>query len=356
MTNRRIKSKLADMVKLVLKFAFAFALIIFLLRSGRLNFSLLGQMRQHLGLCLLSGGFVLGNLILTSWRWRFLVQQKSAQKFPFGQIFQLTWIGVFFSCVLPGVISGDVIKLVYARQLDAKLSKTFLLTSILLDRCIGLIGLIILCGIFSFYVLQQDVLLSPAVHTLIYFNFCLLAGSLAFLGVMFLPPAWQQPFLRWGEKVPLLGHQIFKTLQQFWIIGQNKKAVFQALGLSLISQTMCVMSFWVLLLPFVQGQISWVVAFTFIPIGFITIAIPLAPAGLGIGHAIFDELFNCFGVAGGASFFNIYFIVMVFINLQGFWPYLFSGRRYQPADFSTPANTAEIVVDYQALAKAKEKR
>lgn len=343
------------MVKIIIKFAVAFALIGLLLHSGRLDFKLLGQMRQHLGLCLLSGSLFLGNLLLTSWRWRFLVQQKSTQKFPFGQIFKLTWIGVFFSCVLPGIISGDVIKLVYARQLDAKLSKTFLLTSILLDRCIGLIGLIILCGIFSLRLLLQDLALSSAVYALIYFNFVLLAGSLCFLGIMFLPPSWQQPFLRWGQKVPLLGHQIFKTLQQFWIIGRNKSAVLKALGLSFISQSMCVMSFWVLLLPFVQGQLTWMTAFTFIPIGFITIAIPLSPGGLGIGHAIFDELFSYFGVAHGASLFNIYFIVMVLINLQGFWAYLFSDRRYRPQDISAEANTAEIIVDYQALQQEESK-
>ena len=129
--------------------------------------------------------------------------------------------------------------------------------------------------------------------------------------------------------MPLLGHQIVKTLQQFWIIGRNKKSILQALGLSLISQSMCVMSFWVLLIPFIPPRFPWMMAFTFIPIGFITTAIPLTPAGMGIGHAIFDELFSYFGIANGASLFNIYFIIMVLINLQGFWPYLFIGHRYQ---------------------------
>jgi hypothetical protein len=198
---------------------------------------------------------------------------------------------------------------------------------------------------------MQDLSLSGPVAYLIRFNFCLVGACILFLGVLFLPQAWQQPFLNLGQKVPVLGHQIFKTLQQFWIIGRNRPAVLKALGMSIISQSMCVLAFWVLIIPFVPAHLAWASAFTFIPIGFITIAIPISPAGLGIGHAIFDELFHCFGVENGASLFNIYFVVMVLVNLQGLWPYLWAGRRYQVKEVDLTARTQEIVVDYQALNK-----
>ena len=57
------------------------------------------------------------------------------------------------------------------------------------------------------------------------------------------------------------------------------------------------------------------------------IAIPISPAGLGVGHAIFDILFRYFSVDNGASLFNLFFIVTIFLHLLGGIPYIFSKKR-----------------------------
>ena len=58
------------------------------------------------------------------------------------------------------------------------------------------------------------------------------------------------------------------------------------------------------------------------PIGILTTALPIAPAGLGIGHVAFDRLYALIGQENGANIFNIYFVSMVAFNLLGSLSYL----------------------------------
>jgi glycosyltransferase 2 family protein len=316
------------MIKNILKFLFAAVIIYWLVQKGEIDFSLIPRSMEHKKEWVLCIFLLFLSLLMTSYRWKILVQQKNNQNFPFLSILKLTWIGAFFSCVLPGAVTGDLIKLIYARDLDRNLSKTFLLTSILIDRVIGLIGLITLCGLFSLFNYHLLIDKSPQVAVLVHFNFVLLGGAAIFIGSIFLPPKLQGIFLTWAPKIPFLGKQIEKTLQQVWIIGQNKKAVLTTLLMSVFSQALGIISFWTIITPFLSGPLPLQYAFTFMPLGFITIAIPISPAGLGVGHAAFAKLFSLFGITGGASLFNLYFLSWIVINMFGSIPYLFGGHKH----------------------------
>ena len=61
---------------------------------------------------------------------------------------------------------------------------------------------------------------------------------------------------------------------------------------------------------------------TIFPIGFFTVALPIAPGGLGVGHVAFEELIKLSGSEGGANAFNIYTLTLMFFNLFGCIPYL----------------------------------
>ena len=61
---------------------------------------------------------------------------------------------------------------------------------------------------------------------------------------------------------------------------------------------------------------------TIFPIGFFTVALPIAPGGLGVGHVAFQELFQLSGSSGGANTFNIYTLTLMFFNLFGCIPYI----------------------------------
>ena len=61
--------------------------------------------------------------------------------------------------------------------------------------------------------------------------------------------------------------------------------------------------------------------------GFITLAIPLAPGGFGVGHVAFENILQAFQVSGGANHFNLYFVWWTLFSLTGVIPYLLSGTK-----------------------------
>ncbi|MCO4792474.1 MAG: flippase-like domain-containing protein [Bacteriovoracaceae bacterium] len=316
------------MIKNLLKFVFAAGIIYWLLKSGKLDLTLVKKSFSAGYYWLGCLGILVVQDIISAFRWKILLEIKTGKKLPVLAMIKLTWIGLFFNSFLPGAVTGDFIKLLYAKDLDPKLTKTFLVTSVLLDRIIGLIGLLFLLGLFSVVYFSEITGISPQLNKLLYVNSLLFLGVIFFFISLFLPEKIQLTLRGFAIRIPVIGNKIDNTLEQVWLIGKNKKAVLSCALISMVLQFMNVCALYTVSYPFIEGSLPLAYAFTFIPIGFIAVAIPISPAGLGVGHMAFDSLFGYFNISGGANFFNLYFISLVFINLFGFIPYILSGRKH----------------------------
>jgi len=325
------------MLKTIFKFLFAGLIIFWLISKGQLDFSLLlrGWDYKLSFLCMVL--VIACNIVLTSYRWKLLVGTHSKAKLPMKSMINLTWIGCFFSSVLPGAVTGDFIKLLYARDLDQKLSKTFLLSTIFVDRFMGLFALLSLASFFS--LLDYQVLTEKSIQLthLAHINFLLFAVCLGFFAVLMVPKNFQKRVLDLFLRFPIIGTRLEKTIRETWIVGEKKTTLITCFLMSIAIQTLSVFGFWFLITPFLNAPLTLGNAFTCIPAGFVTVAIPISPAGLGVGHFAFAKLFEFFGINNGASLFNIYFIIVVCINLLGAIPYLLYGKRHslQEADLIT---------------------
>jgi hypothetical protein len=316
------------MIKLFAKFILSGSLIYWLINTKKLDLSLIKSLvSDHLSVLFIGCMCIISSAIFSAYRWRFLLETKTMKKISIFNTLRLTWIGIFFSSFLPGAITGDLVKIAYAKNIHPKLTKTFLLTSALMDRVLGLIGLLLLLGVFTLLNYNSLIYLSPEVKKLIITNFLLLLAVVIFLYVLFLPEKWRNYILTITNKLPLIGSQSKKTLSQIWIIGKNKKTVIICLLLSVVMQSINVFAIWYLASPFFDKDLSLSVAFSFIPLGLISLAIPISPAGLGVGHFIFSSLFTYFGVKNGASLFNLYFILLIGINFTGIIPYIFTSKK-----------------------------
>ena len=314
-------------MKILLKFAFSLGIIYWLVKSGRLDFSLIVKSRQYpWALCGCALLIVLQDLIACL-RWKVLMQIQACKNTSFLHYAKVNWIGLFFNSILPGAVTGDLIKMFYARELDKSCSKTFVFATIFLDRVVGLCGVLLLLGGFSIFTYHQIQMDFPKMIPFLQFNFILLAGVLLFLFFLFLPSRHQKKIILSVLKLPFTGEKINRFLNQGISISSNKKTVLTTLILSIIAQVFAVLAFWIIILPFTDNNIPFLYAFTLFPLGFIMIAIPISPAGLGVGHAIFDILFRYFTVDNGASLFNLYFIIIVSLHLLGGIPYIFSKKK-----------------------------
>lgn len=319
-----------SILKTCLKVLFAVGIIVWLTTSGKLDFSLIGQS--------FSSGhtwawcFLL--LVIQSFgssiRWLWLLRQSpDLSALTVLQSARLTWIGLFFNSFLPGAVTGDLIKLLYAKDIAPKLSKTFLVTSVLVDRILGLIGLILILGISSTLFYKEILSLSPQMESLINFNFLLFAGAIGFIIFLLMPRKTQELILKLVQKIPVIGNKAYKTLQSFWLLGDNKLVLMKCILLSGLLQSIAFYGFYVITSPFYSHPLPFPYIVTFIPLGIMAVAIPISPAGLGVGHMAFDKLFSLVGIEGGASFFNLYFLILISVNALGVIPYLLSSKRHK---------------------------
>ena len=140
-----------DHIKILLKFLFAFGIIYWLIDSGKLNFDILLQAFNHPLRLAATFSLVIVNMLIVTWRWKYILDFKSGSKLPFFQVAKYNWIGLFFNSVLPGSVTGDIVKAFYIKNLDSKMSNRFVFSSVFIDRFVGLFGLIFLLGLFTIF-------------------------------------------------------------------------------------------------------------------------------------------------------------------------------------------------------------
>ncbi len=317
-----------NLIKLLLKLTLAVGIIYWLIQSGKLDFSLIGKSFSMGYEWLIAFFLIVFQAALGSVRWKLILEINSDQHFPHFQLLKVNWIGLFFNSFLPGAVTGDFIKLLYVKDIDPKMSKTYLVTTVFIDRILGLVGLLTLLGLSSAFFYSEIIEFGPKMEQLLHFNLLLFAGAITFIILLFAPKTLQNLVLDLCQKVPVIGEKIHHTISGVWLIGAQKKTLVKCLALSLILQAITIIAFYIISAPFYGKSVPLTFIASLVPTGFIAIAIPISPAGLGVGHYIFDLLFSFIHIEGGASFFNLFFLINVTVNSLGFFPYIFSGKKH----------------------------
>lgn len=304
-----------------LKILIAAGLVYWLVSSGKLDFKLLTKLQNHPFSVLIAIVLCISNFVLVSYRWETILRARSQIKIPILGLLKITWIGQFFSSVLPGSVSGDLVKMLYVQRYDRNFSKKFVIASILIDRVMGLSGLILLVGLSSIIFGHKIIANAPAMIPLLNVNFMLMLLVILFFGIFFFSHKLVRRVL-----IKLQSKFFSKVFEKVILLWDDlvviKSQMLKAMALSIVVQFVAVLIFWSLIKPFVEDQMSFVEALAFIPLGLMTLALPVAPSGLGVGHAIFQKLFELSGITNGASLFNLYFFVTLVVNVFGVIPYL----------------------------------
>jgi uncharacterized membrane protein YbhN (UPF0104 family) len=297
----------------ILKFTFAILLLIWLAQKGKLDFSLFSYWANNPIQLFMIYLLALFNFLLVSFRYKLLLEFRSKFKLKWSKIIKSNWIGTFFNAVLPGSVSGDLIKIFYVHDDYPTLSKSFLLASSFLDRIIGLMALILQLSFVS--LLFSDKLpQNKTIINIININHLL---SLMFIVGYFLLVIVGKKFITFFDSFSLLK----KPTQLLSFIYEIRTKILILISISFVIQFIGSFIFYSLIQPF-ELTIGLAESLTIIPIGFVSVAIPLAPSGLGVGHMAFEQLFNFYNISGGANFFSLYFVVTLTVNLIGVIPYI----------------------------------
>jgi len=203
---------------------------------------------------------------------------------------RFAWIGLFCSNVLPGATGGDVVKAVYIIRRCSG-DRVRAVVSVVVDRILGLLSLLFVCSIFSVGSLERF----P------YFTWAVWACALSVLviAVLLLSPKLRS-VLRFEKLVGRLPDRIGTIVTELDDAVLQYRDHLKGIGLWILVSPLTYSLFCgsVFLMDRALGvglELSdyWVI----VPVAAVAQAIPIAPAGWGIGEAAYGALVGKFGAA-----------------------------------------------------------
>jgi glycosyltransferase 2 family protein len=250
--------------------------------------------------------------VLAAIRWRWLLGAHSIE-LNLGRALQLTLIGNFFSLALPGAVSGDFVKAFYAgREAQGRRADAF--ASVVFDRIAGVSALVIVSATALLVGGHSASLTRAGGATVRGFVTSSAAVVLAFYAYLFLVPGQRHPLLKLlhalEERAPRAAslRRIYVSLRHYH---DRRPTVFAALMISIVIHLLvcfACLEFWRALEPSGGPALG---AFIVVPLGLLVTAVPLAPAGVGTGHAAFGWLFLRLGSRAGANVFNLLVVIQL---------------------------------------------
>ncbi|MCB9890071.1 MAG: flippase-like domain-containing protein [Planctomycetes bacterium] len=221
------------------------------------------------------------------------------------QTFRLTWIGIFFNNVIPGATGGDVVKAVYVARLTGRKLRPVL--SVLVDRVLGLVALALLAAIMTLFLLDEPIFRWVA---------AVLWGGLAGLAVILTVFSSKRIRRRIGfdrllQKLPASAKwmQFDDALTHYhghlggifvWLVLSMANHFIAVVGVYLIGEAL-------------HGVLPFSRYVVLVPVIQIMTALPLAPAGFGVG----EWGFSFFWPRCGAAFVSGIADPAAFLRTQG---------------------------------------
>jgi hypothetical protein len=232
-------------------------------------------------------------LFMAALRWQLLLRAASVPV-DFKAALKLSFIGYFFNNVMLGSTGGDLIRAVMVtRGLERNRWRAAL--SVIVDRLIGLFALItiasIVLGVFWYLERISSV---RGLRQLTQIVFALLLFAIVGASIYLSRRARAALGLNWLlDRLP--AQQLIRKLDDaITVYRDHKRTVLAAVLMSLPLQVCGILSFWAIGEALGAGLTPGE-NFVIFPIVQTVSALPLAPAGWGVGESLFGWFFESFG-------------------------------------------------------------
>jgi uncharacterized protein (TIRG00374 family) len=243
------------------------------------------------------------SVLMTFLRWHLLVR---AQDLPFtrANAIRLGMVGYFFNTMLPGAVGGDIIKVAVLVREQSR--RTVAVATVLIDRAIGLCGLIYLAallgGIFWWTGrLEELVTTEAALITLeaIVTGAGIITGATLAVWILlgFLPSRRVEIFAGRLLKIPKIGASLAEFWRAVWLYRCRSRQVALAVGMAMLGHIGFVFAFYLAAQTLTPAdQIPSLGAhFLLVPVGMCAKASFPAPGGVGGAEFAFGTLYEILG-------------------------------------------------------------
>ena len=281
----------------------------------------------------LAGALALyGVMVLASaWRWGLLLTAQNV-RLPFRTLTSSFLVATFFNNFLPSNIGGDVVRV--ADTAPAAGSKTLATTVVLLDRVIGLLGLVLIAAVGA-TTTSRLADGGPVAPVMLWAGFC--------AAVVVATPALLKPhaFARLLQPLRVLNpvwvdERVARLTSALSRFGQAPGALAACFGGAIVVQAVLV-TFYLAIAHSMRIPIGFSELAVIVPVSFIVQMVPLSMNGFGIREATFGFYFTRLGLPLESALLVSFVgaaLIMLF-SLTGAVAYVSRGRR--PAQLDAAA-------------------
>lgn len=289
----------------ILKYLVGIGLIVWLVSTNQIN---LDTIKDLTLITIISAGtLTFSSLYFATLRLKLLLNSQHFDISIFN-IYKLNMLGIFYSLFLPGGVSGDLVKGYHLlKHRNDKNSKTNIITTLFLDRYLGLVSMFILAsGVMTF------TSSAPAALEYLYYLIILITTVLIIT-----------PFLIYAVIVFFHDHHmlvkydyIYSKIMKVKLSIQkfiNIKLLLISILYGIIGHVLSILIIWIIS-ENLQSFIGLFNVLIISPLAFVVNLLPISPGGIGVGEKAFEELFLLYGISGGAT---VFFISRFFMYLPG---------------------------------------
>lgn len=286
--------------------------------------------RANLSLLLLAWVVLVVPFIVTAWRWQKLMEPQGLF-LPYRKCLALTFVGQFYSTFLPGITGGDLVKIIYTSRVTG--SKTKSTVTIMLDRVIGLVALMVIAGVSA--MLQAGA--SSTMRNVALLIGAILAGLCVGAVVYFSHRLRRISGLGWFLNHEVMPEFVRKADEVLHAYRGAWRILCGAFLASLVAQITLPLSAWLAGMAFGmhQANIGHFLAYT--PLATLAASVPIAPpAGFGIIEWVLFHFFASKSLATPSQTFALAQAIRflpIFWNLVGaYWVVTGSYSRQPSAE------------------------
>lgn len=211
-------------------------------------------------------------------------------KLTYWNAIKMSYAGNFFNFALPGTTGGDLIKAYYITRFTQH--KTEAVTTVFLDRVVGLLGLVALAGTMIAVTWDSETYGNLAVGLAA-------IGVALVIGIVVVFSSRVRAALRLSELAARLpaGEQLLRIGRATVAMRQHKTLVFLSLMNTVALQlTVMISGYFMAMALGMHGHIFQYLIY--VPIGFLISAVPIAPPQ---GFGVMESFFVLFFVKNGLS-------------------------------------------------------
>lgn len=266
----------------------ALFLIFILIKKGPFQIDQLKFIFTHSRIVLLGFTIIFLQILIASARWKLFIEL--IERVAFSKVIKLNLVGYFFNFFIPGGVGGDIVKALELSK-NNQASKSQALSTVFSDRIFGLFSMITFTFVFLFieYTIKNDEYIM---------KYLVLNGALFFaivLSLLFFPIILKKISSHLSDKnSPLLIklQKLVVSLHFTFVTFKNFKIQLKSFLLSFIGQLLTVYLMYEVVSVLGAPPTSFLIFFSLCCFSFVASAIPIFPAGIGVGQAAIYLMFS----------------------------------------------------------------